>query len=58
MSELSERLCLNLSYSLAGDIELASYLFKRMDDVLKNPSIWREMYHNYETFIELLKRYD
>lgn len=40
------------------DHSTASYLFKRMDDVLKNPSIWREMYHNYETFIELLKRYD
>ena len=40
------------------DHSTASYLFRRMDDVLKNPSIWKEMYHNYETFTQLLKQYD
>ena len=40
------------------DHSTASYLYKKMDDVLKNPSIWKEMYHNYETFTQLLKQYD
>lgn len=44
--------------AMQRDHSTASYLFKRMDDVLKNPAIWREMEYNYKRFKELLKQYD
>lgn len=44
--------------AISRDHSTATYLYKRMDDVLKNPAIWREMDANYKRFIELLKQYD
>ena len=44
--------------AMSRDHSTASYLYKRMDDVLKNPAIWREMYANHKRFIELLQQYD
>ena len=44
--------------AMSRDHSTASYLYKRMDDVLKNPAIWREMSDNHKRFIELLKQYD
>ena len=44
--------------AMSRDHSTASYLYKKMDDVLKNPAIWREMSDNYKRFIELLQQYD
>ena len=44
--------------AMSRDHSTASYLYKRMDDVIKNPAIWREMDNNYKRFKELLTQYD